>query len=141
MAIFTTYVAKFFDARGDFVGTKNFDRTEKSFHYKEGRYLIDLRASEEDINVFPFPFGWIWEKRKFFYNIKFPEPYTLNVRNDDVTPKFDPKVFDAIFENKLAEEVNKVDKGLFSWLNLKTLLIIVVIGIIAYYILSGHKIF
>ena len=131
--LFKTSRVWFFDEKGEYHGKKGFGKHTTTFKYGKGSYNVDLRKSSYKEDV-PVPF--LWRRRTYFYNTKNPNPIKL----DGKESPFSPELYNINLETKVARDLNDLSKkGIFDFLNPKVIIIILVGGAIAWYFISGGR--
>lgn len=129
------FYAKFFDARGDFIGNKRFKKFESTFKYKNRRYNVEMqKGSYYETTTIPF----ILFKRFYIYNLEDPNPIKLDKKSK---PILEPEIYNTIIESEEAKKLNNLHKkGLLANLDMKTIMIILGIIAGAIYFLQGGTI-
>lgn len=132
----------FFDERGDFHGKKSFSKHDKIVKYgssnSKGAYNINLQelSYKEDV-VIPF----LWKRKTYFFPTWNSGGFKFD-KNSKGIPPISPEIYNVQLETKVAKDLNDLsNRGLLGLLNPKVIIGIVIIAIIAYYFLSGHKLF
>jgi hypothetical protein len=125
--------ALFFDECGRFVGvSKKIKVGDLKFSHKDKSYNFIPEKS----TYFKLMY-WFSTTKYYLYRIDNPMPLLLNGVDKAV---IDPTVYNQILETDLIKKLNEVSKkNIFAWLmQPKILLVILIIGAIAWYFLSGH---
>lgn len=124
------YRAIIYNNRGEQLAIIPINRNEKSFKWKNRRFLLDFNHDTS------FNRKNIFSKFKYFiYNINHSSPISFK---DIKNPKFDTEALNLLLETKVLVDLNTPKNKIPDWLNFKTLMIIAVIGGIAYYLIGGH---
>lgn len=135
MALFNTLRAWFWDERGEYHGARAFSKNDKTFKYSKGRYIVNLKASfKED-----WPIPLIWKRKTYQYDLKSSIPRKLG---DGPEPPITPEQFDINMDTKVLRDLNDLAKGdgLLKYLTPKNIAIALIIGVVIWYISTGHKI-
>lgn len=154
MAIFRTYQARFTDAAGQKHGKQHFSKNAKTFRYAKGTYNVNLKCpTYEDDTIIPY----IWEKRRYLYNIEFSNPIELTQPKKEelleylkkmpkdtvlVVPPLSPELYRIQLETEVMKKLNDLTKdGIMQYLTPRNIIIgLIAIGI-AIYVGTGHKLF
>jgi len=125
--------ALFFDECGRFVGkSKKIKVGNLTFSYKDKSYnFIPEKATYFKLTY------WFSTTKFYIYRLDNPNPILLNGVDKAV---INPETYRQILESDLIKKLNEVSKkNIFAWLmQPKVLLVILIIGAIAWYFLSGH---
>ena len=131
--LWNVYKAIFYDDRGEYIGTKKFDRKEAHFKYNDGAYNISIK----DSTMFEVK-GLFFNKRYFQYNLNDPNPILMDKKRE---PIMNARLYNINLETKLAKQLNDLDKGdwekLFTFKNI--VIVLAILGAV-YYFASGGKI-
>lgn len=114
--------------------TVNLDISENTFRYRGRQYNIFF----EDVMLFKV--DKLFSKVYYiFYVLENPDP--LSIQEDNIKPKFlSATEYDTILESKVIEKTNEHSRGnkfLEDLLTPMNIGIVIVIGVIAWYIMGG----
>lgn len=135
MALINTVRAWFFDAKGEYHGSKSFSKHAKNFKYGVGSYIVNLKAT----NKRDKPIIALWHRRTFYYNLDNPNPLILDKKGE---PLIDPEALNINLETKVLRDLNDLANDNFSkYITPKNIILgLVVIGLIIY-LATGNKLF
>src|SRR3989304_2422025 len=134
MALINSKRAWIFDERGEYHGSKGFGKNDKTFKYGKGSYNIDFENSSYKEDV---PIPMLWKRRTYFYNLSNSNPIKLNKKSE---PPISPELYNINLETKVARDLNDLSKkGFFSFLSPKIIILIVIAGVVIYYLVSTGK--
>lgn len=135
---YSRHIAFFYDSNGDYVGSKVMQRSFTSaiglksqvFKYKDGVYNIDPQISRGRLS------GLFADT--FFYHYFLNNPDPISFKHNNLSFKFDAERYKLRLESKLIKDLNNAYKeGLGSLFNMKWIIILLVLGSVAYYFFSG----
>lgn len=128
----TKYRAIIFNENGEQVGTVKLDRSKQGFKFKDGQYNIkwDCKTHLKRENFF--------HKFKYFmYIFNNPDPIEFDNEKNNFQTIFNAEQYNVMLETDIARKLNNLVGGLGQFLTGKNILIMLGVGAVAYYFLSG----
>lgn len=128
-----SHVAVFYGNHGEYIGQKKLNYNERYFEYKGGNYnFIPEKAS------FMKRVGIIMKTKYYHYNIGEPMPLLFDRK---VRPVISADVYKMILDSDLVKKLNPKKMSLLDLVGgWKGIILILVIGAIIYYLVSGGDI-
>lgn len=122
--------ALFFDNQGHYVGFQKIDYNKSFFKFKNGCYnFLPLKSSYFKLHY------WFSTTKYYIYTLGNPSPILLDNKPEII----DAKAYKSILETDLIKKLNDLSNGGFlDFLkNPKVLIILLIIGAIIWWLMSG----
>lgn len=125
--------AYFYDDKGEYLGRTKFSKWNPTLRYKNKAYnVLEQDATKTLIK------GWFWDKEIYQFNINNPNPFLLDKKHE---PVMNSEVYNAQLETKVIKDLNDLSNDSFmKYLTPQNIILFIAVIVIAYYLLSGHKV-